>query len=247
MWNQWRKSGSKRIQNDFGGCSITGNEVNMKEAWKRWIEKKGIRKWFQRDNFIILILSGVLLFIIALPTKETGEGTGGPTNEDIAMEQEITADEGEEGGGGEEERVSKVQSLSQEDYCAYLEEKLKNTLSGVSGVGNVQVMITLKSSEELVVEKDTPISRSNTTEQDSQGGSRTQSQVDSSESTVYKTQGNDSEPYVVKTLLPEVEGVVVVAQGAGSGTVNKSITEIVQALFDLEAHKVKVVKMKNDG
>ena len=96
------------------------------------------------------------------------------------------------------------------------------------------------------MEKDTPVSRSSTNEEDSQGGSRILNQMESSESTVYKTQDGDSEPYVVKTLLPEVEGVVVVAQGAGTGTIDKSVTEIVQALFDIEAHKVKVVKMESD-
>ena len=68
--------------------------------------------------------------------------------------------------------------------------------------------------------------------------------MEEQETTVYSTSGSSSEPYVVKTLYPKVEGVVVVAQGAGKGTVNKSITEIVQALFGLEAHKVMVVKMK---
>ncbi len=62
---------------------------------------------------------------------------------------------------------------------------------------------------------------------------------------MYHSSGNN-EPFVVKTLLPQVEGVVVVAQGAGTGNINKSITDVVQALFDVEAHKVKVVKM-NDG
>lgn len=62
---------------------------------------------------------------------------------------------------------------------------------------------------------------------------------------MYHSSGNN-EPFVVKTLLPRVEGVVVVAQGAGTGNINKSITDVVQALFDVEAHKVKVVKM-NDG
>ena len=37
---------------------------------------------------------------------------------------------------------------------------------------------------------------------------------------------------------------LVVAEGAGKGTVSHSIVEIVQALFGVEAHKVKVVKMK---
>ena len=45
-------------------------------------------------------------------------------------------------------------------------------------------------------------------------------------------------------LSPEIEGVLVVAEGAGNGTVNRTIVEIVQALFGVEAHKVKVVKME---
>ena len=37
-----------------------------REKWK---------KWFRRDNLLILILSGVLLFILALPTKEGSRKT----------------------------------------------------------------------------------------------------------------------------------------------------------------------------
>ncbi len=48
---------------------------------------------------------------------------------------------------------------------------------------------------------------------------------------------------MVKTLPPRIEGVLVVAEGAGSGTVSRNIVEIAEALFGVEAHKVKVVKM----
>ena len=240
----------------------------MKETWKQWLEQRGIEKWFQRDNLIILILSGVLLFIIALPTKESSaeknksgtesgveSGTESGAQSSSGLWGSIGIGNGTANDSGDknaENSANTAQSTTNswngeqngEDYCTYLERKLKETLSDMSGVGRVQVMITLKASEELVVEKDTPVNRSNTNEQDSQGGSRIANQVESAETTVYKTQGSDSVPYVIKTLLPEVEGVVVVAQGAGSGTVNESITEIVQALFDVEAHKVKVVKME---
>lgn len=43
-----------------------------------------------------------------------------------------------------------------------------------------------------------------------------------------------------------VEGIVVVASGADSDDVKMSVTKIVQALFSIEAHKIKVVKMKSD-
>lgn len=200
----------------------------MKETWK---------KWFRRDNLLILILSGVLLFIIALPAKEskTGSDAGQGGKSALSGQQDGgTAEEGSASGPYEQENT---------DFASDLEERLESILSQMAGVGEVKVMITLQSSEELVVEKDEPVSRSNTNESDSAGGSRIVTQVDSEESTVYRSSGSDSEPYVIKTLSPQVEGVVVVAQGAGSGTVDKNITEMVQALFGVEAHKVKVVKM----
>lgn len=41
----------------------------------------------------------------------------------------------------------------------------------------------------------------------------------------------------------KVEGVVVVAQGAGKATIDKNILDVVMALFDVEVHKIKIVKM----
>lgn len=195
-----------------------------REKWK---------KWFRRDNLLILILSGVLLFIIALPTKEDGGKTEQRSGDESSLTQNSVS----------QESVPSAAGTKSGDFAEQLEEQLEGILSEMAGVGKVKVMITLKSSEELVVEKDEPVTRSNTNENDSAGGSRIVTQVNSAEATVYRTTGSDSEPYVVKTLSPQVEGVVVVAQGAGSGTVNQNITEMVQALFGVEAHKVKVVKM----
>ena len=41
-----------------------------------------------------------------------------------------------------------------------------------------------------------------------------------------------------------VEGVVVVAEGAGNGVVVQKITEVVRALFDVDSHKIKVIESK---
>lgn len=44
----------------------------------------------------------------------------------------------------------------------------------------------------------------------------------------------------------EVEGVVIVAEGARDSAVKKKIQDIVMALFSIEAHKIEIVKMKAD-
>lgn len=213
----------------------------MGRNWKQWAADKGVRKWFRRDNFIVLVLTGILLVIIALPTKD---GTSGEESGEAEGKSDILSFTGTDTGGGGSDPSG--EESGEEAYAAYLEKRLTSLLSRMAEVGKVEVMITLKSSRELVVEKEQPVSRSSTNESDSQGGTRSVSQVDSEENTVYRTEGNASEPYVIKTLSPEIEGVLVVAEGAGSGTVNRTIVEIAQALFGVEAHKVKVVKMESE-
>lgn len=197
--------------------------------------KSRMTKWLRKDNLLILLLAGVLLVVIALPTKSSQR-----QQTDAAQGQ--TADS--PAGIGRNSDPDSTCFEDMEEYAAYLERRLEDMLSHISGVGAVQVMITLKASQELVLEKDQQTQSSNTTEEDNQGGRRYIGQVNQSETTVYHSSGNN-EPYVVKTLLPQVEGVVVVAQGAGTGNINRSITDVVQALFDVEIYKVKVVKMED--
>ena len=242
----------------------------MKGKGELGVLKERLRKLFRRDNLIILVLSGVLLFIIALPTKEKGisgqedgqnrgnsdffgldmvDGGNGQAKDATNGEMGSYADSGAGltssyvRGVAEDLADGTAAYKSEYSYALYLEERLEKILSGVNDVGKVSVMITLESSEELIVEKDIPQTYSDINEKDAQGGERTTSQTDREESTVYVTEGSDSKPYVVMRMLPKVEGVLVVSEGAGKSNVNKTITEMIQALFDVEAHKIKVVKM----
>lgn len=209
----------------------------MGRDWKKWAADRGLQKWFRKDNFIVLVLAGILLVIIALPTKKDGGDQGGRNAGEesglVAPQEETDKEPGREKAGEE----------TDEAYATYLEESLTEALSQMAGVGKVKVMITLKSSRELVVEKEETVRHSATSESDAQGGTRTVNETDSGESAVYRTESGASEPYVVKTLPPRIEGVLVVAEGAGNGTVSRNIVEIAEALFGVEAHKVKVVKM----
>ena len=191
------------------------------------------QKWFKKDNLLILILSGVLLFVIALPTGKNSDMT------------EKNKSSGKTDTAYEEQAAGATEEFSETEYVAGLEKRLEQLIGSMEGVGTVQVMITLRSSKELVVEKDTPNSHSSTSEEDAAGGSRLITEWESREETVYRDAGG-GEPYVIKTLTPQIEGVVVAAQGA-EGTVLRNISELVQALFGLEANHVKVVKMSSQN
>ena len=202
-------------------------------------------KWFRRDNLLILVLLGVLLFIVALPVKKED-----PAATDTGMEiteqynAGILTSSGQQNVAQQDTVYVGTQAVtagSMEEYAAYLEGKLKKMLESVQGVGEVEVMITLESSEERIVEKDMTAERSQTEEQDSAGGTRTVSSSNTGYQTVYQ-EGSQGSPFVVKTITPKVEGVLVVAEGAGKGNMTGEITQVVQALFGVEAHKVKVLE-----
>jgi len=217
----------------------------MEQEKRESFKQEGMRKWFRKENLIVLVLGGILLLVITLPVESNKSGAQTKSAGSGSSLLTLDALNGESAKSAEDTGVSATQmGNTDQEYALYLEEKLCNALAKIADVGQVEVMITLQSSRELVVEKEQPIVRSTTNEEDAQGGSREVVEMDSRENTVYRSDGSASEPYVVKTLVPEIEGVLVVAEGAGKGTVSHSIVEIVQALFGVDAHKVKVVKMK---
>ncbi len=188
---------------------------------KELFSKISVRK-LKKDQILILLLTGVLLVVIALPSGGTKETTGGERDSD--------------------QTEMPVQD-SQTGYTQYLEQKLSDTLSQIEGAGEVTVMVTLKSSAEKVVEKDQTSDQETVTESDSQGGTRTTKQENQEESTVYaQGDGQDQSPYVSKELSPQIEGVVVVAQGGDQAVVKQNITEAVEALFGIESHKIRIMK-----
>ena len=203
----------------------------------------------KKDNMIILVLLGILLLVIAWPV----EGNEKNNNEISGLWDRSgstvvnTEQEYDQSSGVTEHAVGFSQEIRKEDYIIEnLENRLEEIFYSMEGVGQVKVMVSLASGGEKIVEKDIPLDRNNILEEDSQGGSRSTNQMYSKEETVYLTNANgDKIPYVVKEMTAEIAGVTVVAQGGADPYVQNNISEVIQALFGIEEHKIKVVKMKN--
>lgn len=176
---------------------------------------------------IVLALLGILIMVIALPVEKkekSNEEYGLLDKDSVMMDSDVVQ------GDFEQEEA--------------LERRLEEFLACMDGVGEVRVMITFASTEEQVVEKDSPAARSQTNESDSAGGSRSMISEELKEDTVYTTDSAGKQvPYVKQTLAARVEGVTVLAQGGDSGVIQKNITDMIEALFGIEAHKIKVAKM----
>lgn len=181
----------------------------------KWDWKKPNLK--DKNTWLILGIFGVLLLVIALPADQTGK-KGSEAAQTVV--EETTQQTGQERA---------------DDATAALEKRLEETLSLIDGAGKVRVMITLKDTGEKVVEKDV----TRRTDTDTGGNENS----DLSQSSVYEKDGSTETPYVSNEMTPQVEGVLVVAQGGGNSLVKQNILQSVMALFPLEAHKITIVKM----
>lgn len=208
------------------------------EDGKKLLHKLADGKKIDKSRCLIVVLAGILLCLIAFPSGQNDTKSGISNIVSDTIDNHST----EESNAGSSESA-----YESDPYEVYWEKRLENALRYVDGVGQVRVLITLKESAYKIVEKDGPEEFTDTQEADSDGGSRTVSESRLEKSTVYTEDGNGQNvPYVVKTVAPTVEGVVVIAQGASKQGVRDDIIEAIQVLFDIEANNIKIVKMKNN-
>ena len=184
-----------------------------------------------KEKVIFLFCSGLLLFVISLPG---GKKVDPGWKEVLAdAESESTADE-----GVGTEAAAKVEGVSYEEQ---LERRIRELLKSVDGVGEADVMVVLKSSEERIWHMDKS-STSSVTEEigSSSGSSRVTREENQSESTVLD--GKSQSPVMEKEVKPEISGVVISADGGGSAVIRAEISEAMEALLGLPANKIKVMK-----
>ena len=151
--------------------------------------------------------------------------------------------------GGSSKDVNKVadntaSDKSSDDYETAVQDRLKETLEKVDGVGKVEVMVSFESGEEQVPAVNINDSTSVAEEKDTQGGTRNTTQKNDGSTVVITNQGDKSEPLIVKTYKPKVSGVCVVAEGAEDKITELRISKAVINLFNIPENKVNVYPMK---
>lgn len=126
------------------------------------------------------------------------------------------------------------------------EDKIKGVLENIVGVGTVDVMVTVDSTEELVVQRNVKDSQQLTEETDASGGKRHMTQYTrDGEIITYEISG-DQTPIVTKKLKPQIRGVLVVARGAENKVVKDLITDAVEKGLNVAAYRISVVPRKQD-
>ena len=134
-----------------------------------------------------------------------------------------------------EKQEKSIETSQNDAYVEALENKLVHILENVDGVGKAEVMITLKSSKESVLNKD--LSEEKQTEEERSGETqKVNKNQKKQEETILSDSSGNSAPYVIKELEPEISGIVISCEGAGNKVVEASVLEAVQVLFGVSAN-----------
>lgn len=159
-----------------------------------------LSQWLGKYKFVALILClGVVLML--LPTR---------------------------GARGEGETAQTAQAEAGQTFeLEQLERKMEAALSEINGVGEVTVVLTLRSSGEDVLAQDT-----------SEGASTDR------ETVIVSTGSGTEEAVSVKTIYPEFQGALVVCDGAGSAGVKLEVLQAVSAITGLSSDQISICQRK---
>lgn len=183
-----------------------------------------------KDKFLILLLAGLLLLISGMPEKramDISDQTNAQNLHDPKAEQASTA--------------RSAVSQGDMDYEERMEKRLKDILECVEGVGKTDVMLVLRTSQEKVFLTDKR--SSGTQEEDrSDGSTRSTKTWEETWETVLTGNSQEEDAVVQKEIFPEIEGIIICAQGADNVKIKAEISEAAEALFGVPPHKIKVLK-----
>lgn len=206
-----------------------------------------------KEKWLLLLLVGVLLMILSFPlpgSRRTGKdvesqsgqvsrnqgavplwtGDAQENDPDAALDQASLNGPGQDGDDPDSVYPASASAGGEGSYEAQMENRIKNILKSVDGVGKVDVMVVLKSSSEKVVHVDRTTNSSTTQEKDSGGGTRDVVNNQSQESTVLSGSGSGAggnSPIIEKELSPELSGIIISAEGGGSPTVKADRKSVV--------------------
>ena len=136
-------------------------------------------------------------------------------------------------GKGEQQTVSDQPVNVSEAYSlAETEKRLEQLLGRIRGVGQVQVMLTLKSGSSLQLAENRSTSLRDT-----------ENRQDRDVVTLNRGSGYE-DVVVTEQTYPVYQGAVIVCQGAGDSGVHLAVVQAVSVLTGLGSDKITVVQWK---
>ncbi len=214
-----------------------GQGVTVLAQFSEWLDKwlgggPGGEKRIRSFRWLVLLgLTGILFMIV-----QSFMQSGPPVSPAGGIPSQQTAPD-------PMDTMSRVDEPFR-DFERALEERIKKIIERIVGVNGVEVMVTIESTEELVVYQNEKDVQQITEENDRNGARRHITEVSQSGEIVFVERGSSQQPVVLKTVRPKVSGVVVVAGGSENPTVRQLIIDAVQKGLNVPPHRISVVPGK---
>lgn len=124
------------------------------------------------------------------------------------------------------------------------EARVKRILEGIIGLGQVDVLVSIDSTEELIVQRNFKDNQQQTEESDANGGKRHATQYTRDGQIVTLGDSGNQSPIVTKRIKPKIRGVIVVAKGVENATVKLMVVDAVEKGLNVPAYRISVVPRK---
>ncbi len=126
------------------------------------------------------------------------------------------------------------------------EAKLEKILSSIKDAGSVEVMISYQSGVETVPLLDTKDSNTVTEELGNSSNRRTEQNSMETSIIFNQEKSGNKVPYISKTIMPKIEGVIVTCDGGGNEIVRANVIKAVTVVTGVTANKVQVFPKDNN-
>lgn len=123
------------------------------------------------------------------------------------------------------------------------EEKMCESLKKIEGIGDVNVNVSFASTGKQIWKHNNRQTTRNTEENEAVQ-KRVVSEKENQEDVVIVNSGNDEKPLLEEEQAPQIQGVVVIAQGVEIYELKWQIIEAISALTGLPPHRIIVLSMK---
>ena len=180
--------------------------VLMKESGPVWETLRRLPQRLGKFKYpVLILLLGVLLLLLPRPS------------------------------GREAEPEATAPAVEERSTLAVEEPRLANLLSRSQGAGAVEVMLSLKSGEQIHYQTDTQLQT---------GGSTEESLRQEDNTVLYGTGSGTQSALVQQVTAPTYQGAIVVCQGADDPGVKLALVQAVASVTGLGTDQITVVKMR---
>lgn len=118
------------------------------------------------------------------------------------------------------------------DYIKNTEERLEKVLGSLDGVKKINVMITLESGPEIII--------ATNTEEETILEDGKEKNITVIKTPIIVTENGENKPIILMEILPKINGVIVVADGAENVNTKLNIITAIQALISISSEKIQV-------